>query len=164
MAFAPDKKNPFPKPVNPGGGNNNNRSTVFADAFMPGQLQNMAQAMNMAYGGGMDASKAYLRDAYGPTRLPRVHFNGGGNKGGGGNGGKGGNNGGGNGPVDPNGRPTRPDTYGNPHSRMMMMPQAGLLSAQPMMQSMPTSAVPMQQQSVIGQIPPEILAYIRGGR
>lgn len=132
-----------------GGKDNRNRQRGKFMDLMPGQMGALAQGMQMSQGGNIDKYKDFLRQTYNPTPMPMYNF--GGNRGGGNGGGK-------NDPrPDPRTGPdggTRPDVIGNPHSMMpMQMPQMGLLSS-PMQQ-------PQQpQRGLLGDIDPQILAYL----
>lgn len=145
MRIAPDINNPFPGFQ--GGGNNGGNngggggSRQMIPAFQPGQLNALAQQLNMGFGGGVNAWKRDMRNTYDPTSMRGFNFGGGGGGGNRGNDprnpGNGGNNQGGGGGFTP----TRPNHMQPP----------GLLGAQ------------MQpQQGLLGDIPPEVLAFISG--
>jgi len=169
MAYAPDINNPIPKPVD--NGNNNHRGGGNRlPAFQPGQLRALANQLSGSFGGGLGAWKKDFRNTYDPTSTKPFNF--GGHNGGGNNNNGGGNNnnqGGGNnpgtgpGPFDP----SHPDHRMAPmmaqqpmqqQAQQMQMPQMGLLAGQ--MQPMQQGQKP-QQQSLLGDIPPEVLAFIR---
>lgn len=150
--IAPDINNPFPEWQ--GGGNNGGNNGQgggrgpMMPAFQPGQLNALASQLNMGFGGGVKAWKNDMRNTYDPTSTRGFNFGGGGGNRGGGNNpdprnpGGGNNNNGGQGGFTP----TRP--------RSMAMPMGGgLLGAQ--MQQQP-------QQGLLGDIPPEVLAFISG--
>lgn len=170
MAYAPDINNPIPKPVDNGNNNNNHRGGGNRlPAFQPGQLRSLASQLSGSFGGGLGAWKKDFRNTYDPTSMKEFNFGGGhrgnnNNNGGGKDNGGGDNTGTGPKPDDGGFNPVRPD-----HNRMMpmqmnaqqpmqqmQMPQMGLMAGemQPMQQQ-------PQQQSLLGDIPPEVLAFIR---
>jgi hypothetical protein len=156
MKYAPDKNNPFPKhPGNGGGHNNGGGQGNGMGGFMPGQISGLANDLQMGYGGTDAAWKNYLKDVYSPVKMTGFNFSGG-NGGGKGNptqpggnnqgGGPGGNTGGGF-------EPSRPRHAMMPMRPMQMqVPQMGLLNGA--MQQQP------QQQGLLGDIDPQILAYL----
>lgn len=159
MRIAPDINDPYPrpsrsKPGNGGGGANNN--LVFA-AFAPGQLAGLAADLNAGFGGGFGDWKDHLRDTSNTSRIGNFHYGNGGGGGGHNNGGNGGNNNGGN---SPNGSGQDHNNGGfNPsRPRSMAMPiGGGLLGPQVQMQQQ------QPQRGLLGDIPPEVLAFIRSG-
>lgn len=173
MAYAPDINNPIPMPVDNGNNNNHRGGGNRLPAFQPGQLKALASQLSVGFGGGLGAWKRNLRNTYDPT--PMKDFNFGGSHGGGNNNNGGGNNnnGGGNNPGtgpkpgDGGFDPSRPDHRMAPmmaqqpmqqQAQQMQMPQMGLLAGQ--MQPMQQGQQP-QQQNPLGDIPPEVLAFIR---
>lgn len=160
MRYAPDKDNPFPKPK-PGGGNNNGANNLQQlPAFQPGQLAALSSQLNTGFGGGAGAWKESLRNTFDPTRVSNFNFGGSHHNGGGNNpGGKPDPRGPGGNPNGPGGgfNPSRPDhrmapVMANPQ---MQMPQMGLLNSAPAIN---------QQQGLLGDIPPEVLAFISARR
>lgn len=170
MAYAPDITDPIQKPADNGNNNNNHRGGGNRlPAFQPGQLRALANQLSGSFGGGLGAWKKDFRNTYDPTSTKPFNF--GGHHRGGNNNGGGKDNGGG----DNTGTGTKPgdggfDTSRPDHNRMMpmqmnaqqsmrqmQMPQMGLMAGQmqPMQQQQP------QQQSLLGDIPPEVLAFIR---
>lgn len=151
--YAPDINNPYPKPKpKPHGNGGGNGGPNNLPAFQPGQLNALASQLNGSFGGGLGAWKKDFRNTYNPTSSKEFNF-------GGGHGNGGGNNipGGNPDPRGPGGTPNQPPPGfdpSSPRSRMapMQMPQQGLLGAK--MQ-------PQQQQGLLGDIPPEVLAFIR---
>lgn len=155
--IAPDINNPFPEWQ--GGGNNGGNNGQgggrgpMMPAFQPGQLNALANQLNMGFGGGVKAWKQDMRNTYDPTSMRGFNFGGGGG---------GGNRGGNNDPRDPR----NPGHNGNngggqggfnptsPRNHMAMPMGGGLLSAQ-MQQP--------QQQGLLGDIPPEVFAYLTSG-
>lgn len=120
------------------GGGNGGGNTM--GAFMPGQLNQLANQLQMGFGGGKGAWKQDLRQPYDPSKLYQI----------------GGGNGGGNGQNVNPGQPTPGADPRQTHNRMaMQIPQAGLLNA---------SMQQPQQQGLLGDIPPEVLAFISGRR
>lgn len=156
--YAPDIGNPFPGWTGGGGRNNGGNNGggqgggrgPMMPAFQPGQLNALANQLNMGFGGGVADWKQDMRNTYDPTSMRGFNFGGGH---GGGNGHRGGgNNGGGN---SPNGSGQDHNNGGftpsRPHGRMAMPAGGGLLNAQ--MQ-------PTQQQGLLGDVPDFVLQYL----
>jgi hypothetical protein len=127
--------------------------------MMPGQIKGIANDLQMGYGGTDQKWRNYLHNVYSPVKPMSFNMGGGGN-GGGNNGGGGHNNGGGNQPTDGGGGgfdPSSPRNRAMPmmgmQRPMMQAPQMGLLNA-------PMQAPQQQQQGLLGNIDPQILAYL----
>ena len=135
---------------NQGGNNGINKMP----AFQPGQLGALANQLNAGFGGGVQDWKADLRNTYDPTQVKPFNW-GGGNGGGNGGGKPDPRNPGGGGPNPGDGGfdPSRPRNAMMPMNRpmQMQMPQAGLLNT-PMQQP--------QQRGLLGDMPPEVLAFL----
>jgi hypothetical protein len=153
MRYAPDKNNPFPQHPGNGGGNNNGGGQGNGmGGFMPGQINGIANDLQMGYGGTDAKWKNYLKDVYSPVKPMGFNF-GGGNGGGKGNQPSGNNQGGGPGGNNNGGgfEPSRPRNAMMP-AMGVQAPQMGLLNGS--MQQQP------QQQGLLGDIDPQILAYL----
>lgn len=155
--YAPDIHNPFPKPKTGGDNGGGNGGGNGMGGFMPGQISGLANDLQMGYGGTDAKWKNYLKDVYSPVKPMGFNFGGGGNGGGKGNQPGGNNQGGGPGGNQTGGgfEPSRPRNAMMPMAMnrpmQMQIPQMGLLNA-PMPQP--------QQQGLLGDLDPQILAYL----
>jgi len=129
------------------------------NGFMPGQMNGIANDLQAGYGGNDQKWRNYLRNVYDPAKTTGFNFSGG-------NGGGKGNGGGNHDPRNPGGNPNPSDggfepsrprnavmPMGMNRPMPMQIPQMGLLNAQ-----MP--AQQQQPQGLLGNIDPQILAYL----